>query len=123
MASKIDPIVLDGLNYDIWALEMETLLKSKGLWKYTKTSILEMKDDKTKFVKKDEVVWVITTSSLQRYNFTLVVLIVIMLFSRSWSTFWQSQESLGYVDKERIDLFWSHSFDMIEDYLARVNKL
>jgi hypothetical protein len=64
MASKIDPVVLNGSNYAIWAPDMETLLKSKGLWKYTKTVIPDPMDDQMKFVvdgKKDEVVGVITT--------------------------------------------------------------
>ena len=43
---------------------METLLKSKGPWKYMKVAILDLSDASTKFVvdeKKDEVVGVITT--------------------------------------------------------------
>jgi hypothetical protein len=43
---------------------METLLKSKGLWKYTKVMIPDPTDDHAKFIvdgKKDEVVGVITT--------------------------------------------------------------
>jgi hypothetical protein len=39
MASKIDAIALNGSNYTIWAPYMETLLKCKGLWKYTKVVI------------------------------------------------------------------------------------
>lgn len=31
MASNIEPTILDGLIYDIWVIDMETLLKSKGL--------------------------------------------------------------------------------------------
>ena len=31
MDSKIKPTILDGLNYSIWASDMETLLKSKYL--------------------------------------------------------------------------------------------
>jgi hypothetical protein len=43
---------------------METLLKSKGLWQYTKILILNPIDDQVKFVvhgKKDEVVGIIMT--------------------------------------------------------------
>jgi hypothetical protein len=64
MASKIYLVFLNGLNYAIWAPDMETLLKRKGLWQYTKTAIPYLKDDQTKFVvdgKKDEVVGIITT--------------------------------------------------------------
>ena len=64
MASKIDPIVLNGSNYAVWTLDMEILLKSKGLWQYTKVAILDPIDVHEKFVvdgKKDEVVGVITS--------------------------------------------------------------
>lgn len=43
---------------------METLMERKGLQQYTKTTILDLKDDQAKFVidgKKDDVVEVITT--------------------------------------------------------------
>jgi hypothetical protein len=47
-----------------WAPDMETLLKSKGLWKYMKIVILDTTYDQAKIVfdgKKDDVVGVITT--------------------------------------------------------------
>ena len=31
MDSKIDLVVLDGINYAIWVIDMETFLKRKGL--------------------------------------------------------------------------------------------
>lgn len=31
MASKIEPTILDGLNYVVWVIDMELFLKSKGL--------------------------------------------------------------------------------------------
>jgi hypothetical protein len=49
MASKIDPIVLNGSNYAVWAPDMETLLKSKGLWKYTKVAIPDPTDASKNF--------------------------------------------------------------------------
>jgi hypothetical protein len=64
MDSKINPVILKGSNYAVWALDMETLLKSKGLWKYTKTMIPYLTNDQAKFIvvgKKDEVVGVIMT--------------------------------------------------------------
>jgi hypothetical protein len=64
MASKIEPIVLDGLNYVVWEIDMEMLLKSKGLSKYMKVAILDSSDVATKFAinkKKDEVAGFITT--------------------------------------------------------------
>jgi hypothetical protein len=45
MDLKIDPIVLNGSNYAVWEPDMETLLKSKGLWKYTKIVIPDPTDD------------------------------------------------------------------------------
>ena len=63
-ASKIEPTILDGLNYVIWETNMETLLNNKDLWQYMKVSIPYLLDAQEKFVvdeKKDEVVWIITT--------------------------------------------------------------
>lgn len=64
MDSMTNPIVLDGLKYVVWGTDIEMMLKSKGLWKYMKTTILDSSDVATKFVvdgKKDEVVGVSTT--------------------------------------------------------------
>lgn len=64
MDSKIEPVVVDSLNYVVWETNMETLLKSKGLWQYTKVCILDPSDAQVKVImdkKKDEVVGVITT--------------------------------------------------------------
>jgi hypothetical protein len=64
MASNIDHIVLNESNYVVWEPNMETLLKRKGLWQYTKVAISEPTDDHANFVvdgKKDEVVGVIMT--------------------------------------------------------------
>ena len=55
---------MNGSNYALWALDMETLLKSKGLWKYTNIVILDPIDDHKKFIvdgKKDEYVGLIVT--------------------------------------------------------------
>jgi hypothetical protein len=64
MDLKIDHVVMNGSTYVVWAPEMETLLKSKGLWKYMNIVIPYPTDDQMKFIidgKKDEVVEVITT--------------------------------------------------------------
>jgi hypothetical protein len=64
MALKIDHVVLNGSNYAVWAPDMETLLKRKGLWQYMKVVIPDPTDDQVKFVvdgKKDEAVGVIMT--------------------------------------------------------------
>jgi hypothetical protein len=68
MDSKNDLIVLNGSNYAVWAPDMETLLKSKGLWHYTKVMIPDPTDTHEKFVvdgKKYEAMGVITTYILQ----------------------------------------------------------
>jgi hypothetical protein len=68
MSSKIDLIILNGLKYVIWSPNMETLLKSKGLWKYTKTVIPDLMDNPMNIIvdgKKDEIVEVIMTYILQ----------------------------------------------------------
>ena len=57
MALKIEPIILDGLNYAISKIDMEMLLKNKGLQQYMKVSLLDPRYDQAKFViekKKDE---------------------------------------------------------------------
>jgi hypothetical protein len=64
MALKIDPLVLNGSNYLVWDSYMETLLKSKGVWKYTKVAIPDPIDAlEKKFIdgKKEKVLGVITT--------------------------------------------------------------
>ena len=64
MDSRIALTNLDGLNYDIWVIDMKTLLKIKGIWKYTQVSIPYQFVDQEKFVidgNKYEVVGVITT--------------------------------------------------------------
>ena len=64
MDSKIKQVILDSLNYVLWATDMETLLKGKDLWQYMKVSIPDSSNDQAKFVidrKKDEVAGVITT--------------------------------------------------------------
>jgi hypothetical protein len=75
MALKIDPVVLNGSNYVVWAPDMETLLKRKGLWKYMKVVIPDPTDDQEKFIvdgKKDEVVGVIMTYISWEIDFTSV---------------------------------------------------
>ena len=72
MASNIDPIVLDGHDYVGWEPYMETLLKSKGLWKYMKMTIPETTDAAAKFVingKKYEAGGVITTYISREIHF------------------------------------------------------
>ena len=62
MVSKIEPVVLNGHNYAIWETYMETLLKRKGLWFFTKNYIVHLIDVDAKIsisVKKDEVLGVI----------------------------------------------------------------
>jgi hypothetical protein len=64
MALNIDPTFINKPNYAVWALDMETLLKSKGLWKYIKVAIPDPTNAPTKFTidgKKYEAVGVITT--------------------------------------------------------------
>jgi len=63
---------MNGHNYGMWAQDMESLLKSKVLWSFTKTMIPNLKDDKHKFVidgRKDEVLGVITTYIFREIHF------------------------------------------------------
>ena len=45
MDLEIDLVVLNALNYAIWALDIEILLKRKDTENYTKIVIPENKDD------------------------------------------------------------------------------
>ena len=72
MAPNIESIVLDGLNYVVWWIYMETLLKSKGLQKYTKDTIPNSSNASAKFIvdkNKDEAIGVITTYISQYIQF------------------------------------------------------
>lgn len=64
MESKIESVILDGLNYVVFVTNMETLLKSNLLWYYKEVFILYLSGDQEKIIidkKKDEDVEVITT--------------------------------------------------------------
>jgi hypothetical protein len=64
MFSKVEPVILNGHNYGIWAQDMGTLLKSKVLSRFIETTILDLKDDQQKCIidgKKDDTIGVITT--------------------------------------------------------------
>ena len=85
MASKIDHVILDGLNYAIWEPDMETMMKSKAIQQYTKTVIPNPSDDQAKFIidgNKDETVGLLRPISLRRYDFTPMELISLVLFGR-----------------------------------------
>jgi hypothetical protein len=65
MASKIYLVSLNGSNYVVLTPYMDTLLKSKGSWKYTNTVISDPIDNQMKFVvdeKKDEDLELIMTN-------------------------------------------------------------
>ena len=75
MASKINPIILNASNYAVWVPYMESLLKSKGLWKYMKVLIPWPTKNQTKFIidgKKNEDVGVIMTYILWEICFHLI---------------------------------------------------
>ena len=72
MDSKIELVVLNGHNYDIWVIDMETLLKRKALCNFTDIFIAHLMDFDAKFdidVKKDEFVGVIMTYISKEINF------------------------------------------------------
>lgn len=72
MASKIELVIFNGHNYVVWALDMETLLKTKGLSQNTKIVIPKPIDSHAKFFidgKKDEEVEVIMTYILREICF------------------------------------------------------
>ena len=72
MAPNQEHMILNGNNYGIWAQNMETLLKSKILWQFTKATIVGSKDDQHKFIfdkKKDGDIRVNTTHMLKEIHF------------------------------------------------------
>lgn len=72
MSSKIEPTILEGLNYVVWVTDMKTLLKSKDLWQYRKVAVLDPSNDLDKFFidrNKDENVGVIITYISQVIQF------------------------------------------------------
>lgn len=127
MASKIKLVVLDGLNYVVWVTDMETLLKSQGLWKYTKVSILDPSDDQAKFIingKKDEAIGVITTYISHEIRFhTSQIGYPHEVWKKLKSLFYKVDESqVMQIEKELTSLD-PHSFARIEDYPTCVKEL
>jgi hypothetical protein len=127
MDSNIDPIVLNGLDYDIWAPDIEILLKSKGLWKYTKTVILDPMDDQVKFViddKKHEAVGVIMTCISWEIRFHTSGINCPHQVWKNMKYLFDKVDKIQVIqlEKEFISLN-PHSFDIIEDYFALVKKM
>lgn len=50
MNFNIEPMFLNGHNYAMLEPYIATFLKKKRLWKYMKVTILDPKDDQSKFV-------------------------------------------------------------------------
>ena len=126
MAMKIKPIVLDGHNYVVWVLDMETLLKSKTLWQYMKKGIPYPTDVAAKFFidrKKDEAIGVIMTYILREIFFhTCGIDYPCEVWNKLKGRFDKVDEShVMQMTKELIS-FNHHSFEIIEDYLARMKE-
>jgi hypothetical protein len=128
MASKIDPIVLNGSNYAVWAPDMETLLKSKGLVAvYQGCDSRSNRCFRKKFVvdgKKDEVVGVIMTYISWEIHFHLSGIdCPHQVWKKLKTLFDRVDEShIMQLEKELISLD-PHSFERMEDYLAHVKEL
>lgn len=50
MNFNIEPVLLNGHNYAMLEPYIATFLKKKRLWQYMKVTILDPKDDQSKFV-------------------------------------------------------------------------
>lgn len=106
---------------------METLLKSKGLWQYTKIAIPDPTNDQAKFVidgKKDEAIRVITTYISWEIRFhTNEIDCAHAIWKKLKSLFDTVDKSqVIQIEKELISLD-PHFFNKIEDYLAHVKEL
>jgi hypothetical protein len=106
---------------------METLLKSKRLWKYMNISILDLTDDQMKFcfyAKKDEVVGdIMTYISWEVWFHTNGNNYPHQVWKNLKFLFNKFYEIHGMqLEKEFISLD-PHSFDRIEEYLARVKEM
>jgi hypothetical protein len=126
MDSNINLIILNVSNYAIWEPNMETLLNSKGMWKYMKSMILDPINDQTNFIvdgKKDKVVGVITTYISQEIHFHIngidyphQVWNKLMLSNRF------NEILIMQLEKELISLD-PYYIDKIYDYLACVKEI
>ena len=50
MDCKIEHTIMDGHNSIIWVLDMENVLKRKGLWQYTKLDIIDTTNEQAKLI-------------------------------------------------------------------------
>jgi hypothetical protein len=106
---------------------METLLKIKGLWKYTKVVIPDPTYDQTKFMfdgKKDDVVGVIITYNSWKIRFHLSGIDCPHYVWNNMKSFFNRVNKIHVMEleKELISLN-PHSFDKMEDYLSCVKEL
>jgi hypothetical protein len=127
MASKINPIFLNGSNYAVWAPDMETLLKIKGSWHYTKVVIPYPTDALKKISidgKKDEVLGVIMTYISWEIHFHLSGLDCLHLVWKKMKTLFNQVDKshIMQLEKELISLD-PNSFERMEEYLARVKEI
>jgi hypothetical protein len=124
MDLNIDPVILNGSNYAIWAPDMETLLKSKEPWQYIKTVIPDPTDDQENLVvygKKVEVVGIITTYISWDILFHINgINFLHQVWKKLKSLFDRVDEiHVMQLEKELISID-PHSFDIIEDYLVHL---
>jgi hypothetical protein len=127
MASKIDPIFMNGSNYAVWAPDMESLLKSKGLWQYMKDVIPYPIDNQEKFTidgKKYEVVGVITTYILWEIQFHFNGIDCPHQVWKKLKLLFEGIDKIHVMqlEKELISLD-PHSFERMDDYLLHVKEL
>jgi hypothetical protein len=127
MDLKIGPIILSGSNYAVWAPDMETLLKSKGLWKYKKIVIPYPTDDREKFFidgKKHEAIRVITAYILQEVHFHISGIDCPHQFWKNLNSLFDrfDERHIVQMEKELISIE-PYYFDIIKDYLAHVKEL
>jgi hypothetical protein len=106
---------------------METLLKSKGLWHYTKTEIPDLVNDQMKFVvniKKDEAVGFIPTYiSWEIQYHTNGIDFPHQVWKKLKYIFEKVDEiHVMQLEKELISLN-PHSFNIVEDYLVCVKEM
>jgi hypothetical protein len=127
MAWNIDPIVLNKSNYAVWAPDMETLLKSKGMWWYMNIMIPDPTNNHAKFVvdgEKDEAVGFITNYISREIHFHLSgINYPHQVWKKLKLLFDQVDGShIMQLDKAFISLN-PHSLDIIEEYLEHVKEI
>jgi len=127
MASKIDHVIMNGSSYEVWEPDMETILKSKGLWPYTKTVIPYPTNDQETLVingKKDKAVGIIMTYISWKIHFHISGIDYLHQVWKNMKMLFDRVDERNFMKLEKELIFLNpHYFDKIEDYLVCLKEM